>query len=346
VRAPVAKRRLKSTDPDSEEKAPTSAEERRAERKRDRRRREAQGKGGERLGRPKVRRALVLGIPAGVVVVAVVILVFFNPFKAPCLVFQSIPTQSGLPAYPSHNASTDLTTSWCPPGVSDAEVDRPYVQIEIDHQFVGLPDSIGRNSSYTFQAQPYNCNLPINTQPPNPPSDPDGTINIVSPWPYSYTLADFFSVWSQSYSGVAVNSTKPSQPITYTTTDLLGFSADATHSVTLFVDNQVSNAGPSLELNTLPYTSDAYPSCINTVYGSGHTILLTYATKTAVATSELTPAATLSTTTNGLPLAELLFYTALPHPAVILHLLATEHSASGTSLAGLSARGVAGLLFR
>ncbi|MCI4363798.1 MAG: hypothetical protein L3K13_05785 [Thermoplasmata archaeon] len=342
----MAKRRLKSSASESDEKAPASAEERRTERKRERRRKDAQGKGAERLGRPRVRRALVLGIPAGIVVVAVVVLVFFNPFRAPCLVFQSIPSQSGLPAYPSHNASTDLSTSWCPPSVSAAELIRPYLQIEIQHQFVGLPSSIGRNSSYNFQGHPYTCDLPLNTQPPNPPSNPDGTINIVSAWPYSYSLSDFFQVWSQSYSGVAVNSTKPSQPITYTPTDLLGFSADATHAITLFVDNQVSSAGPGLELNTLPYTTDAYPSCINTVYGSGHIILLTYATQAKVAVSELSPASTLSTTTNGLPLAELLYYTSLPHPAVLLHLLATERDATVGSLGWLSARSAAALSFR
>ncbi|MCI4345523.1 MAG: hypothetical protein L3K07_02030 [Thermoplasmata archaeon] len=342
----MAKRRLKSSAHESEEKAPTTIEDRRAERKRDRRRREAQGKGADIAGRPRVRRALMLGIPAGIVVVAVVVLVFFNPFRAPCLVFQSIPTQSGIPAFPSHNTTTDLTTSWCPPSVSAAEVIRPYLQIEIQHQFVGLPSSIGRNSTYSFGGHPYTCELPLSTQAPNPPSNPDGTINIVSPWAYSYTLSDFFQVWSQSYSGVAVNATKPSQPITYTPTDLLGFSSDATHRITLFVDNQVSSAGPDLELNRLPYTNDAYPSCINTVYGSGHTILLTYASLNAVAFSELRPAVTLSTTTNGLPLAALLFYTSLPHPAVQLHLLATEHAATAGSLGWLAARAAAALVIR
>ncbi|MCI4335313.1 MAG: hypothetical protein L3K04_06805 [Thermoplasmata archaeon] len=336
----MAKRRLQvqSSEEEPAEGRAGSAEERRSQRKRDRRRREAQGKGSEIKGTSRLRRGLVLGIPAGVVVIAVVVLVFFNPFRAPCLSFEGIPSQSGVPAYPSHNASTDLTSSWCPPGVSTAESMTAFLQIEIQHQFVGLPSSIGRNSTYTYLGQPYNCNLPLNTQPPSPPASPDGTINILSPWPYAYTLSDFFEVWSQSYSGVNVNTTDPNQPITYTSTDLLGFSADATHTITLFVDNQVSSSGPSLELNTLPYGTSSYPSCINAVYGSGHTVLLTYTTTPKVAFSVLSPAATLSTTTNGLTLVQELFYTSVPHPAVILHELNVEHAAAAVTPGWLLAR--------
>lgn len=336
----MSKRRLQSPKDSApeEESIARTPEERRAQRKRERRRLEAQGKGARLGGRSRGRRAAIIGIPAAAVVVAVVVLVFFNPFKAPCLTFDAIPMQSGLPAYPNHTAGTDLSTSWCPPGVSVAEDVQPFLQIEIQHQYVGLPSSIGRNSTYTYQGQPYTCDLPINTQPPSPPASPDGTINIVSPWPYAYTLGDFFEVWSQSYSGVSVNSTDPNQPITYTSSDLLGFSADASHQVTLFVDNQVSSSGPSLELNTLPYGGAAYPSCINAVYGSGHVILLTYSSTPKVAIGELFPAPTLSTTTNGLSLAEELYYTPLPHPAVLLGALATEHDAATHGLGWLSAR--------
>jgi hypothetical protein len=336
----VSKRRLQSPD-DGEPEADSPArtpEERRAQRKRDRRRKEAQGKGTVLKSGSRGRRAAIIGLPAAAIVIAVVVLVFFNPFRAPCLTFSTIPSQSGLPAYPNHTATTDLTTSWCPPGVSVAEDIQPYLQIEIQHQYVGLPDSIGRNSSYTYQNEPYNCDLPINTQPASPPSMPDGTINIVSPWPYAYTLGDFFEVWSQSYSGVDVNTTDPNQPITYTSTDLLGFSADASHQITLFVDNQVSHSGPGLELNTLPYVSAAYPSCVNTLYGSGHTILLTYTSTPSVAVGELRPPPTLSTTTNGLALAAELFYTELPHPAAVLGAVVTVHDALAHGLPWLTAR--------
>ncbi|HYK93101.1 MAG TPA: hypothetical protein VEY07_03550, partial [Thermoplasmata archaeon] len=101
----------------------------------------------------------------------------------------------------------------------------------------------------------------------------------------------FFYVWQQSFTGVFVNTSHPNQPIVYQSNELLGFTADATHKVELFVDGSPSTAGPSLELNTLDYESNPYPTCIGEVYGTGHVVLLEYVSITpAVRGAGLHPA--------------------------------------------------------
>lgn len=224
------------------------------------------------------------------IVAIVVVLVFLHPFGVPCLQFQANP--SGTPAFPGHN-TTDFTGTWCPSGVTIVMQTYPLLTISVNGNVVPLPSAIGRNSSYTNGGNPYECNLPLLTRPSALTGLPANSIEIVSPWPYDYNLSDFFQVWAQSYSTVSVNATSPSQPIIYTTTDLLGFTADSSHAVSLYVDNQPNTAGPNLLLNTLDGSTAPYPSCLGEVYGTGHKILLSYgprplaAAVAAVTTSDL-----------------------------------------------------------
>jgi hypothetical protein len=277
----VSKRRFRPPEErDGEDTAPGgSAEERRRERKRLRAAREA----GNVRAAPKgnlLRRALVFGIPAAVVVVIVVVLLV-NPFQPPCLQLQTIPSASGVPAFPSHNQSTDLTTSWCPPGVTPVLQAYPLLKVRIQSNDVGLPTAIGRNQNYTYQGAPYTCTLPVSTATVAQGGLAPNTIYLISPWPYIYTLGDFFQVWGQSYSTVNVNASFPSQPIRYTSNDLLGFTADSTHSITLWIDNSPSSAGPNLNLDTLTSVGTVYPSCLGKIYGTNHAILLSYSSNTA-----------------------------------------------------------------
>jgi hypothetical protein len=270
----VAKRRTRSgPDPEgSDEERPASAEDRRKERKRLRAAREAGNVRGK--DRPSwVRRGLIFGIPTAIIVVVIVVLLV-NPFQPPCIQFQPIPASSGIPAFPPHN-TTDFSTTWCPnaPSVFSAY---PQLTIEIGSTTVALPTSIGRESNFTQGGSPYACDLPIQTNTVAQGGASPNTIYILSPWPYIYNLSVFFSVWAQSYSKADVNSSYSSQPITYTPTDLLGFTNDATHSVSLWVDNQISSAGPNLNLDTLSNNPNVYPSCIGSIYGTSHTILLRY----------------------------------------------------------------------
>ncbi|MCI4351669.1 MAG: hypothetical protein L3K15_09200, partial [Thermoplasmata archaeon] len=264
----MAKRRFQRAP----EKAPEqlTPEERRDKRRRDR---TARGKRGPKgIGSPW-RRAAAVGGSGGVVIAVIVVLVVLHPFNVPCISF--VPNPSGTPAFPPHT-TTDFSGTWCPSSATLVVHMHPYLRLTINGQVVPLPDSIGRNASYTVGGSSYECALPLHTHPASPPDFPNGVIHIESPWPYQYNLSDFFSVWSQSYASVSVNSTASNRPIIYTPNDLLGFTPDSSHAITLFVDGQVSFAGPGLVLNTLDYATSPYPACLGEVYGTGHVITLTY----------------------------------------------------------------------
>jgi hypothetical protein len=264
----VAKRRFRS-DPDAD-KAPEdlSPEERRV-RRRDERSRAARGK-HQKVERTGWRRGIMPGVVA-VVIVAVVLFLYFGVgvlFPHPCLAFQTIPTSSGIPDYPASN-TTNFGQTWCPIATTLFSV-HPQLAISINGQGVGLPPSIGRSQNFTH----YECDLPIHTEP----GVSGGVFNVTSPWPYEYTLGDFFSVWQESYVSAYVNATYHTTTIDYTSSQLLGLPTDATHTLKLFVDNQPSSAGPSLVLNGLDHSGGASPSCLSAVYGSNHVIALVYQT--------------------------------------------------------------------
>lgn len=269
----MSKRRAKD---EAEETAPEklTPEERRAQRRRDK---APAGSGKRRRAFDSpARRALILGLPA-VAIVAVVAFLLFNPFNiaTPCLTLQPATT---APYYPPAG-TTNFTQYWCPPGSPvSAYVSEPYLSIEVNGSFVGLPLGIGVNKSYAH----YTCTLPITT-PTQAGELPANVFVIASPWYYQYNLSWFFGDWAATYGTVDVDSSHPSQTVTYTGNDLLGFTADASHTIGLFVDNRQSTAGPRLGLAQLDYMPNPFPSCIGSVYGTGHRILLVYAYKAATA---------------------------------------------------------------
>jgi hypothetical protein len=282
----VSKRRITS---DSDDRSPEdlTPEERRSQRRRDRAQ-EKSGKNRKGFGTP-LRRGLLLGIPTAIVI-GVVLLVFFNPFNIPsaCLSLKDAPTS---PYYPP-GSTTDFSNTWCPQGSPTVVLSvQPLLHIVVNGTSVGLPTGIGVNRSYGS----YTCTLPVST-PTTSGLLPGGVFLIDSPWYYQYNLSWFFQDWQATYSTVSVG-THPGQPVTYTSKDLLGFTADSTHAITLFVDGQLSNAGPSLGLSELDYSNGPFPSCIGNVYGTGHTIVLTYGSSNPTAGVHGVIAPTLRTAT-------------------------------------------------
>jgi hypothetical protein len=265
----VAKRRVSSAEADDETPVAQTPEERRKQRKKDR----ASRKAGKTGISSTWRRAAYIGVPVVVVVAVVVILITLtNANSIPCLQLSGVPVQqSGVPAFPPHN-TTDFSKSWCPQGVTTVLVSFPLLTVSIQGTGVTIPSSVGRNTSYPAGVE---CDLPVLTRAAAS-GYPAGTIYVESPWAFDYNLSTFFSIWSQSYANVFVNSSHASQPIVYQSNDLLGFSPDGTHSIHLFVDGSPSSAGPSLGIDTLDYGPNPYPSCIAEKYGTGHRILLTY----------------------------------------------------------------------
>ena len=280
----MAKRRF-AQKPEDKPLAALTPEERRAARKADRQRDGRSKK--PRMPRTGWRRAIAPLAVVGVIAVVVVIL-YFQFIAVPCLQLQPIPTQSGIPALPAAN-TTDFSQTWCPSAAHVLNV-YPKLTITVNGQNVALPPSIGRSTNFTN----YECDLPLVTHPASS-GLPTGTIAIESPWPYVYTLGDFFSVWQDTYVSAFVNSTYSARTIDYTTTQLLGLPADATHSITLFVDGQKSSDGPTLNLDQLSGAPSPTPSCLGKLYGTGHTIALVYQTGTVAAVVHPISAPTLAT---------------------------------------------------
>lgn len=266
----MAKRRFQAASAEDKEPEELTPQERRARRKaqRDRSARAKKPKDDRPFWR---RAALPAGGIAAAVVVVVVLLVLGagHLFQPPCLSLTAIPDSSGIPGYPPAN-TTDFTRTWCPNAAFVFEVS-PYLQITINGQTVSLPPAIGKDSNFTGST----CTLPITTSAPSA-GVPNGVFTIGSAWAYEYTLADFFSEWQSSYVSAYVNSTYSTRSIDYTSTQFLGLPVDAKHTLTLYVDGQPSSAGPNLALDTLDNLPNPYPSCMGTVYGTGHTIQLQY----------------------------------------------------------------------
>ena len=273
----MAKRRFQY-QPDAD-KAPENLtpEERRARRREDRER-AARGK-RDRGPRTGWRRAVIpLSVAAVLVVVVLIVLygtnVFFHP---PCIQFGPIPDSSGTPAFPAAN-TTDFSGTWCPTATALFSIN-PQLSIVINGATIALPPSIGRSANFTA----HTCVLPLHTQP----GLGLGVFNVTSPWPYEYTLGEFFTVWQASYVSAYVNSSYSTRTIDYTATQILGLPADSSHTLSLFVDNQPSSDGPGLVLNSLNHGPASTPSCIDSIHGSGHTITIVYKTLHAGAARSL-----------------------------------------------------------
>src|SRR5439155_4536378 len=108
----------------------------------------------------------------------------------------------------------------------------PYLSIFINGSNVTIPADIGITSG---------CDEPLHTH------DASGIIHLeASDANTQYTLGDFFQIWQASYGTISFNGT--SHPITFNSTDILGFKADATHKIVLLVDGKPSTDYGSLVL--------------------------------------------------------------------------------------------------
>ncbi|MCI4340307.1 MAG: hypothetical protein L3J73_03460 [Thermoplasmata archaeon] len=286
----MAKRRFQNQTDGTKAPEQLSPEERRVRRREDRER-DARGK-KPKDARTGWRRAVVpLAVVGTIAVVVVIILwgvgVLFHP---PCVQFGPIPSSSGTPQFPNAT-TTDFTGTWCPTATALFSIN-PQLSIVINGATIALPPSIGRSANFTGHA----CVLPLHTQP----GLSLGLFNVSSPWAYQYTLGEFFTVWQGSYQSAFVNSSYSTRTIDYTASSILGLPADAHHSLTLFVDNQQSSDGPGLILNTLNHGPGSSPSCIDTIYGSGHTITIVYKSTT---TGTAIPVPGTLSTASAAPLA-------------------------------------------
>lgn len=307
----MSKRRLRADEPEESPPESLSPEERRAQRRRERARRKA---GHETSAKGPWRRVAIIGAPVTVIAVVAVLLLVV-PHATPCVSLGPIPTSAGVPDFPLDHNSSNFQGTWCPgPSTAEAYGLLLSLTIHVDGSSVNLPSAIGRNSSYPSN---YDCMLPILTQI----GLPSNSFQIISDWFYTYNLSTFFNVWAESYKTVDVSSTYPAQPISYTSSSLFGLTANASEKLQLFVDNQPSSKGPSLDISDLPFDSSTYPSCLATVDGTGHKIFLSYGpANSTVAFEPGAPPGDVSAPAN--PLAPLLLYGGpLPHFGLLAPLM-------------------------
>ncbi len=270
----MSKRRGKSEGTDAAPENLTP-EERRDQRRRDRIRKKAGHEPSARGG--KWRRAALIGVPIAVIAVVGAVLIVSN-LPTPCITLQAVPSSAGNPAFAAHTSDPQSGNTWCP-DASEVYGTAPVLKIDISGSIVQLPALIGENNSYPGGAS---CDLPIVTEPASD-GFPTNSINIQSDWNYQYNLTTFFTIWSESFKAVAVSSSATAQPIVYQSDDILGYTANATEGVYLFVDNQLSSQGPLLDISTLDGTITTYPSCLGQIYGMGHTIMISYTNSTSKA---------------------------------------------------------------
>lgn len=140
----------------------------------------------------------------------------------------------------------------------------PYLQIWVDGKNVSMPANIGITLSG-------GCLEPIHTH------DTSGILHIElsqAEANRNWTLGDFFTIWKYTCSlqpaqCPIVNGT--SRPVVFDQTNLLGFTADSSHKVTMLVNGVQSSAGGSLNLEQYDYCSAAIqsaPPCSPTAGGN------------------------------------------------------------------------------
>ncbi len=162
----------------------------------------------------------------------------------------------------------------------------PYLQIWIDGKNVTIPAEAGILNQGT-------CTEPIHTH------DSSGVLHLeLSQFQagQNWTLADFFSIWKFSCSQQAsscptVNGS--TVPVEFSQTGILGYKADATHSVVLLVDGTPSTQWGSLNLLEYDYCNTTIGSAApcqtangnpqwnggtNYPFGTGHKIVIEYIT--------------------------------------------------------------------
>jgi hypothetical protein len=167
----------------------------------------------------------------------------------------------------------------------------PYLQIWVDGKNVTVPTNVGITQSG-------GCLEPVHTH------DASGILHVElsqSESNRNWTLDDFFAIWKYTCSVQpaqcpTVNGT--TRPVVFDQTNILGFTADSSHKVTLLVDGVQSSAGGSLNLEQYDYCSNALssvPPCSPTAtgnpawkfvsstqqgtypYGTGHKIIIEFA---------------------------------------------------------------------
>jgi hypothetical protein len=167
----------------------------------------------------------------------------------------------------------------------------PWLRITINGENVTIPAAVGIENPLMQQGiaggGPNSCFEPLHTH------DSSGIIHIESSTNTSYTLSDFFSVWSATYHTVTFGGVQ--RPVVFNSTDILGFRANTTHRVVLLVDGRPSHAFGGLSLVPLDYcdsqnahVSPCYPTAPgNPVYGpgtypfeTGNTIVIEYTSST------------------------------------------------------------------
>jgi hypothetical protein len=167
----------------------------------------------------------------------------------------------------------------------------PYLQIWVDGRNVTIPTNVGETQSGS-------CLQPVHTH------DASGILHVELSQAESnrnWSLGDFFTMWKYTCSlqpaqCPIVNGT--ARPVVFDQTNILGFTADSTHKVTLLVDGVQTSAGGSLNLMQYDYCSAALsstPPCNPTAggdpawkcvgsgqcgtypYGTGHKIIIEFA---------------------------------------------------------------------
>ncbi len=169
----------------------------------------------------------------------------------------------------------------CATGANNIHV-HPYLRILIDGQNVVIPGEVGFFNGGT-------CLEPIHTH------DASGILHVelnAADKNQNFTLGDFFRIWSATPGMNTVSFNGTTHPVSFSSTNILGYMTDSTHRVVVRVDNQTV-ANPSLiPLEQLDYCSAAntsVPPCAPTAggnplwkgtsnypYGTGHTIVIEY----------------------------------------------------------------------
>ncbi|HEV2225645.1 MAG TPA: hypothetical protein VGR56_02430 [Nitrososphaerales archaeon] len=140
----------------------------------------------------------------------------------------------------------------------------PYLQIWVDGKNVTLPTDIGITQSGS-------CLEPIHTH------DASGILHLElsqAEANKTWTLGDFFTIWKytcniQPAQCPTVNGA--SRPVVFDQSNILGFTADSTHKVTLLINGVPSSAGGSLDLEQYDYCYAAIsnaPPCSPTAGGN------------------------------------------------------------------------------
>lgn len=281
----MSKRRLvnAAAEEETDEEGEESPEERRNRRDRERRsKKKKSSRPGSGLfaGRPRwVKATAVVGV---IVAIAAAILVISLFLAGPCPSISPPPATSGVPS--------ESSWSWCV-NSTDAIVEEVNVHLAIvvGGTPVTIPGGIGELPSGHFvqgSSPSPACNMPIftdNSTGNGVAGSSDGYIWIVTPWPFEYTLADFFSVWHDSYADVSVGGTQ--EPVSYTGTQLFNYTSNSagTQVVTLWIDGTAQTApldGPNTVLNYYQdsqYASSENPqSCASKYGGSNHSLVITW----------------------------------------------------------------------